>query len=222
MLTLSNWPALYVRGWSTTLKAYIDGLNTGKQDIPSLVPPVGYSQLPKDVLTTSNVAATYQSQFFYPVDVGPVGWTADALMVNVNGAYSGTTSPTMYGGLYANDPATGYPLTTAAGLLGSGSVVTTAAGVKAIPFASAVVLPTGRYWISTLLAGSAVTTAGSFTNIATMAPIIPIGAAVLQSAANRGLSLTGLSALKNTATAPSAFVINTGTGAAVASLRRSA
>lgn len=188
----------------------------------SIQPPVGYSIPPSGVSGASTGAPTYQTQQMVPIDIGPAGWTADAIITQLTTAYTGATIPTAYAGIYASDPVTGFPDTSQ--LLASGSLDLTSvtAGIRAIPFTTAVALPAGRYWAAFLLAGPAVTTAGAFTSISVSAYVLPIPSSGTPGVSLRALTLASMTALKTTASAASLFTLAGGTTNVLPYLRRSA
>lgn len=218
MLSYSNI-SRYTSPWDTALNTILALFNTGKQDYNQNVPIVGQHIGPDGVITGATGAPTVGTQWFSQITIGPAGWTASSILASITTVYAG--APTLYVGIYPTDSTTGYPLTTN-GPLGQGTVATTATGIKTVAFASAVALPSGKYWLSSLVAGT-VTTAGAIATIATTAaPAVGLATTVTPATPTRGLSLTGQTTLKATATAASSFAANVGTIAPWISLLRSA
>lgn len=189
----------------------------------SLQPPVGQTIATTGFVSSTSAAATAKTQHFYPLDIGPAGWTADAIYLNQVTAYSGSTIPTYFLGLYPTLPASGFPDTSK--LLSSASISAgSAAGILKPVLANPVPMNIGRYWASFLMAGDAVATAGSLTTILSAAsyPALPMVTAVAPGTNIRSLTLTGQSALATAATAPNGFGVNGGSSAPALQVRRSA
>lgn len=202
----------------TAIGGDVKGLSTR-----AMQPPIGSAQPPVGMTGSATNAPAYQRQHWVPVDVGPTGWTADAIMLNVTTVYSGATIPTALVGLYGSDPATGYPKTDAP--LASGSVAlstVTTTGIKFFTFTSPVALTPGRYWMSFLLAGAAVATAGGFTAMGSTAVGFPTPAGTGVGTNIRSLYLAGQTALLAAAQTPSGFLLDGGSSCPFMLLRRSA
>jgi hypothetical protein len=189
---------------------------------PGLVPAINYSVGTPGISGYTTSTPVYQRQIFLPVYVGPGGFTADAIGYSIGTAYSGATTPTTLVALYANDPTTNYPKTDSMLASSTTAGVTTATGSSWVTFSAPVVLAQGWYWMSHLLAGPAVTTAGTTVNSTSTGIPFPISAGLAIGTNVRCLCLSGVTVLKTTATTPNGFALGGGSDQPVLQLRRSA
>jgi hypothetical protein len=189
---------------------------------PAMLPPVGYAVSTPGISGYSTTQPAYQRQTFVPVYVGAGGFTADAIGFNIGTAYSGATIPTVLVGLYANDPSTGYPKTDSLLAQSTTPLAASTTGNNWVTFTSTITLAQGWYWMSWLIAGPAVATAGTTVNQAATAIAFPTSGTTSIGTNVRSLGITGQTALQTTARTPNSF--NTGGNAdqPVLALRRSA
>lgn len=178
-------------------------------------PPTGGYQQPANMLSSTGAAQTSGQCSWTPVDVGPASLTIQSLVVHCTTAGAGGTY-SVFVGLYLDDGTGGAPLLTPAGLLISGTVSTSAAGLR--PYAVAATLAPGRYWTASLyFASAAPTTVPQLNGNVNGSPTLWQPSSATTLGLNRALIATGLSALP---TAPVTYAIQTTGTSAIVALRR--
>ncbi len=115
---------------------------TGSTAGPGYGPPPGGYLMPSNLTAISATAVTPGVVTFVPVDVGPRGLSAAALVVSCSAAEVGGTTSTVLG-VYPDDGSGGLP-DCSNGPLVSGQVTLTATGVRSVTVSKT--LPPGRYW----------------------------------------------------------------------------
>lgn len=197
--------------------------NSAQKAMFSLAPPTaGWYDAPAGSIGSDSTpgALTSQRQTFTPFIIGPSTVTYDAFVQRLKVAQSGGTVVYL-NALYGSD-ANGMPDTTTT--LASATTPSLATvGNLIIPFAAAVTLAPGIYWVSTLYyASTAPTTPPTFTpiNNSTWALPIPAGTNVNQNV--RGYYISGRTTLMTAALTWSSVIADAGTDIPYTMLRRSA
>ncbi len=116
--------------------------STGSIAGPGYGPPPGGYLMPSNLTAISTAAVTPGVVTFVPVDVGPRGLSAAALVVSCSAAEVGGTTSTVLG-VYPDDGSGGLP-DCSNGPLVSGQVTLNATGVRSVAVSET--LPPGRYW----------------------------------------------------------------------------
>jgi hypothetical protein len=208
-------------GWTIAPGAFRGDPGMQGPSTVAMQPPVGFSHGATGVTGVLTNAPVYNRQYFVPIDIGPNGWITDAILWNQVTAYSGATTPTFYGGIYGTDPLTGYPDTSVILAQGAASSAV-AAGSKAMVFGSPLQLAPGRYWMSFLMGGAAVATAGTMYTNSGVGIAFPISSTIAPGTNIRALYISSATTLVVGSVAPNLFALDGGSDVPVMTLRRSA
>lgn len=176
-------------------KGYVDQARS-----PGFTPPSGGFQMPSNPNVTVDQGVLVSGTAYYlPYDIGPQAMTITALGISLSTLQVGGTATTFFMGLYKDDGSGGYPLMTAAGLIGSGSVAVTSGTVPLVKtVAVSATLAAGRYWTGFLYyAPSAPTTVPQLCRVSAGGGMWEASTSTLW-AHRRGLTITGQTALPTT------------------------
>jgi len=183
------------------------------------MPQIGWSAPAPGVVSAAGGTPPFQTLHLVPYVVGGAGMTIDAFLLNVSTAFTGGTAPVENVGIYPD--ALGLPNTTNGPLRSAQlSLASLGTGIKVLTFTTPLTLPSGLFWIGTLKAGTADTTAGQFAAIGSSAWELPLNSGVAPGTLGRAYQIGSQTALPTTG--PLSYSTASVATIPVVNLRRSA